>query len=157
MADRSALRERCRVRNNRTRQQGADGDQGKARGTGLPLGTTVPLWQGAELTLKDAYSSLGSNPRYGGILPQVIPPGVVAGPALVSPRVFQGEAGYSQHAHPIRPVGGVNGDPALPRAIPQLFERLSPVDFSVPPLDLWSGVPNHITVQFKGVPRELSF
>lgn len=90
-------------------------------------------------------------------MPQVIPPGVVAGPALVSPRVFQGEAGYSQHAHPIRPVGRVNGDTALPSAIPQLFERLSPVDFSIPPLDLWSGIPNHITVQFKGVPRELSF
>lgn len=124
--------------------------------TRLPLDTTVPLL-GARLTLQDAYSSLGSNPRNGGILPQVIPSGIVAGPALVSPRVFQGKAGYSQHTHPIGPVGSVNGDTALPSAIPQLFESLSPVDFGIPPLDLWSGVPNHITVQFKGVPRELSF
>lgn len=137
----------------------AQGGTGWGHGGGvtrLPLDTTVPLL-GAGLTLQDAYSSLGSNPRNGGILPQVIPPGVVAGPALVSPRVFQGKAGYSQHTHPIGPVGSVYGDPALPSAIPQLFESLGPVDFRIPPLDLWSGVPNHITVQFKGVPRELSF
>lgn len=56
---------------------------------------------GAELTLKDVYGGLGSNPCYGGVLPQVIPLGVVAGPALVSPRVLQGEPGYSQHTHAV--------------------------------------------------------
>lgn len=90
-------------------------------------------------------------------MPQVIPLGVVAGPALVSPRVLQGEPGYSQHTHAVCPVGGVYGDTALPSTVPQLSERLCPVDFCVPPLDLWRGAPDHVTVQLKGVPSELSF
>lgn len=133
------------------------GSQEKGWGSlGVPLETTALLLWGTELTLKDAYSSLGSYPRYGRILPQVIPSGIVARPALICPRVFQGKTSDSQHAHAIHPVGRVNGDTALSSAIPQLFERFSPVDFCVPPLDLWGGVPNHVTIQFKGVPCELS-
>lgn len=87
---------------------------------------------------------------------EVIAPGVVAGPALIGPRVLQCEARDAEHANPIGAVGRVDRYPTLASSVPQLFEGVGSVDLGIPPLDLWSGVTNHVAVQLKGVPRKLS-
>lgn len=87
---------------------------------------------------------------------EVIALGVVAGPALIGPRVLQCEASDAKHTNPIGTVGRVDRYPTLAGSVPQLLEGVGSVDLSIPPLDLWSGVTNHVAVQLKGVPRKLS-
>lgn len=87
---------------------------------------------------------------------EVIALGVVAGPTLIGPGVLQHEPCDAQHTDPIGAVGCVDGYPALAGTVPQLLEGVSSVDLGVPPLDLRSWVTNHVAVQLKGVPRELS-
>lgn len=87
---------------------------------------------------------------------EVIAPGVVAGPALIRPRVLQCEARDAEHTDPIGAIGRVDGYPTLAGSVPQLLEGVSSVDLSIPPLDLRSGVTDHVAVQLKGVPRKLS-
>lgn len=87
---------------------------------------------------------------------EVIAPGVVARSALIGPRVLQCEARDAEHTDPVAAVGRVDGYPTLAGSVPQLLEGVSSVDLSIPPLDLWGGVTNHVAVQLKGVPRELS-
>lgn len=86
---------------------------------------------------------------------QVVAARVVTGPAFVGSRVLKREACDAQHAHAVGAVGRVDGDAPLPGAVPQLLEGVGAVYLSVPPLDLWRGVTNHVTVQLKGVSREL--
>lgn len=86
----------------------------------------------------------------------VIAPGVVARPTLIGPRVLQCEARDAEHTDPIGAVGRVDGYPTLAGSVPQLLEGVGPVDLGIPPLDLWSGVTDHLAVQLKGVPRKLS-
>lgn len=87
---------------------------------------------------------------------EVIASGVVARPALVGPRVLQCEARDTEHTDPIGAVGRVDGHPALAGSVPKLLEGFGSVDLSVPPLDLWCGVTDHLAVQLKGIPSELS-
>lgn len=87
---------------------------------------------------------------------EVIALGVVAGPALIGPRVLQCEACDAEHTDSVGAVGRVDGDPTLAGSVPQLLEGVGPVDLSIPPLDLRSGVTDHVAVQLKGVPRKLS-
>lgn len=108
------------------------------------------------LTLQHRYSGLSSDPGGGRILVQVVTSGVVAGPALVGPSIVQHETGNAQHAHAVCAIGRVDGHSPLTGAVPQLPEGIGSVDLSVPPLDLWGGVSHHVTVQLKGVARELS-
>lgn len=86
---------------------------------------------------------------------EVVTPRVVAGSALVGPSVVQREARDGQHAHAVGAVRRVDGHPPLAGAVPQLPEGIGPIDLRVPPLDLRGGVPHHVTVQLKGVAREL--
>ena len=80
---------------------------------------------------------------------------VVAGSALIGPRVFQSEPRDAEHAHAVGPVRRVNSNPPFAGPAPQLLKGVRPVDFSVPPLDLRDGVTDHVTVQLKGVPCQL--
>lgn len=70
------------------------------------------------LTLKDRNGGLGANPGDGRVLSAVIAPGVVAGPALIGPRVLQCEARDAQHTDPIEAVGRVDGYPTLAGSVP---------------------------------------
>lgn len=87
---------------------------------------------------------------------QVVTPRVIAGSALIGPSVVQGETGDTQHAHGVGAVGRADGHSPLTGAVPQLPEGIGSVDLRVPPLDFWGWVSNHVTVQLKGVARELS-
>ena len=107
------------------------------------------------LTLQHGNGGLGTDPGDGGVLAQVVAPRVVAGPALVGPRVLQREARDAQHAHTVGTVGCVDGHATLASAFPQLLEGVDAVDLGIPPLDLRGGVTDHIAVQLKGVPCEL--
>lgn len=86
---------------------------------------------------------------------KVVAPRVVASPTLVGAGVVQRQPGHAQHAHAIGAVRRVDGNAALAGAVPQLPERVAPVDLRVPPLDLRCGVSNHVAVQLEGVTREL--
>lgn len=86
---------------------------------------------------------------------QVVSPRVVAGSALVRPRIVQHETGHSQHAGGVAAVRRADGHAPLPGAVPQLPEGVDSIDLRVPPLDLRGGVSHHVAVQLKGVAREL--
>lgn len=86
---------------------------------------------------------------------QVVAARVVTGPAFVGSGVLERDARDTQYAHAVAAVGRVDGDAPLPGAIPQLLEGVGAVYLGVPPLDLRRGVTNHVTVQLKGVSREL--
>lgn len=108
------------------------------------------------LTLKHRHSGLSSDPGGGRVLVEVIASRVVAGSALVGPGVIQREMGDSQHAHRVDPIRRVDRHPPLTGTVPQLPERVRSVDLRVPPLDFWGGVTHYVTVELKGVTRELS-
>lgn len=82
---------------------------------------------------------------------QIIPPWIITGPALVRPGILQAETRHAQNAHAVGAVRRVDGDAVFMGAVPELAERVGPVDLGVPPLDLWGRVTNHVTVQLKGV------
>lgn len=88
---------------------------------------------------------------------QVVASRVITGSALVRPSIIQRKTRDTQHAHAVGTVGRVDGHSPLTGAVPQLPEGISSVDLRVPPLDFWGGVSHHVTVQLKGVARELSF
>lgn len=118
-------------------------------------------WGGAfllhwPLTLQHRYSGLSTDPGGGWILVQVITSRVIAGSALVGPTIVQQETRDTQRAHGIDAVCRADGHSPLTGAVPQLPERISSVDLGVPPLDFRDGVSHHVTVQLKGVTRELS-
>lgn len=77
---------------------------------------------------------------------EVIALGVVAGPALIGPRVLQRQSSDAKHTNPIGTIGRVDRYPTLASSVPQLLEGVSSVDLGIPPLDLWSGVANHVAV-----------
>lgn len=81
---------------------------------------------------------------------------VIAGSALIGPSIVQRETRDTHHTHGIGAVGRADGHPTLTGAVPQLPEGICSVDLRVPPLDFWGGVSHHVTVQLKGVARELS-
>lgn len=117
-------------------------------------GGMVPLqWP---LTLQHRYRGLSTDPGGGWILVQVVTSRVIAGSALIGPSVVQRETRDAQHAHGVGAVRRVDGYSPLTGAVPQLPEGIGSVDLWVPPLDFWGGVSHHVTVQLKGVARELS-
>ncbi len=87
---------------------------------------------------------------------QVVTPRVIAGSALVRPSIVQRETRDTQYAHAVGAVGRADGHSPLTGAIPQLPEGIGSVDLRVPPLDFWGRGSYHVTVQLKGVARELS-
>lgn len=87
---------------------------------------------------------------------QVITARVIAGSALIGPNIVHRETRDPQQAHGVGAIGRVDGDSPLTGAVPKLPEGIGPVDLRVPPLDFGGGVSHHVTVQLKGVARELS-
>lgn len=118
------------------------------------VGWVFPLhWP---LTLQHRYSGLSTDPGGGWILVQVVTSRVIAGSALVGPSIVQRETRDTQHTNGVCAVSRADGHSPLTGAVPQLPEGISSVDLRVPPLDFWGGVSHHVTVQLKGVARELS-
>lgn len=118
------------------------------------VGWVFPLhWP---LTLQHRYSGLSTDPGGGWILVQVVTSRVIAGSALVGPSIVQRETRDTQHTNGVCAVSRADGHSPLTGAVPQLPEGIGSVDLRVPPLDFWGGVSHHVTVQLKGVARELS-
>lgn len=106
---------------------------------------------GLPLTLNDNHVRLGTDPLDFGALRQVVAVGVVAGPALVGARVVEREVGDVDGAGGVLLVSGVDFDPVLPGTIPQLDSSLVGLGPFEPPLDLWDGAADGLTVQFHTV------
>lgn len=124
---------------------------GGRSGTLEHLATTVHR----ALTLQHRYGGLRSDPGDGRVLAKVVAAWVVAGPALIDPGVLQCEARDGQDAHMVGAGRRGDGHPSLAGTVPELLEGVRPVNISIPPLDLWHGITDHVAVQLKGVSCEL--
>lgn len=107
------------------------------------------VWSSASaqpLTFDDNYVCLGTNPLDFGTLRQVVAVRVVAGPTLIRARVADCEVRDEDSTGRMLIVGGMDSDAVLPSTIPQLGVGLIRFVSFKPPLDLWDGAANCLTV-----------